>query len=356
METMTVALVFAAAFLAFLVSSVAGGGAGLVLVPLLRLLVPIQSIPGALSIGTAVSSASRIRAFRRRIRWDVVRRFVPTALPAAGLGAWLLTLFETAYVEFALGCFLLLNIPALFRRATPPPTGDPAATMRRLPLLGAAAGLLSGFTGAVGVVFNGQYLRLGLGKEEIVATRATNEVSLHVLKVALYGSFGLLPRAALLAGILVAAAALLSSLCAPRVVAMLDERAFRRIGLLAMVASGVALFSLSGRQIMEVHEAWVSHVAPDDERELQLYWGGTRRLAIEREDDGRVVAERMIPYSSLPAPVKERLRGSGIAGSVVLVEAVHGADSPYYEIYHRASGRPGKVELAADGRILERSD
>lgn len=84
---MVVLLVFTAAFFAFIVSAVAGGGAGLVLVPLLRLILPVASIPGALSIGTATSSISRIWLFRRHIRWDVVRRFVPTELPAAAVGA-----------------------------------------------------------------------------------------------------------------------------------------------------------------------------------------------------------------------------------------------------------------------------
>lgn len=217
---MIVALVFLAAFLAFIVSAVAGGGAGLVLVPLLRLILPVASIPGALSIGTAASSMSRIVLFRDRIRWDVVRRFVPTALPAAALGAWLLTLFQPVYVEFLLGCFLLLNLPALFRRA-PAPGSEAPLSPARLPLLGAAAGLLSGFTGAVGVVFNRAYYRLGLSKDEIVATRATNEVLLHLLKIALYAAFGLLPRSALVAGALVAVAAVLASLASRRVLGLL---------------------------------------------------------------------------------------------------------------------------------------
>lgn len=60
---MVVVLVFVASFLAFILSLVAGGGAGLVLVPLLRLILPVASIPGALSIGTAASSVSRIWLF-----------------------------------------------------------------------------------------------------------------------------------------------------------------------------------------------------------------------------------------------------------------------------------------------------
>ncbi len=350
---MVVALVFIAAFLAFIVSAVAGGGAGLVLVPLLRLILPVASIPGALSIGTAASSVSRIWLFRTHIRWDVVRRFVPTALPAAALGAWLLTRFEAVYVEFLLGCFLLLNLPALFRRAPAPGTETPLP-LGRLPLLGAVAGLLSGFTGAVGVVFNRAYYRMGLTKDEIVATRATNEVLLHLLKIALYAAFGLLPRSALIAGALVATAAVLASLASRRVLSLMRESLFRRAGLFAMVASGVAMFSLSGGQIMTIHRAWVEYVAPGDEQEIQLYWGGTRRAAIEREEDGSIVAERVVQPGELPAAVRKVLPSIAAPGEIVMIEEVRG-DGRYYEIYRRHSGVVRKIEITPEGTPRHRA-
>jgi uncharacterized protein len=345
---LVVALVFVAAFLAFVASSVAGGGAGLVLVPLLRLILPVPSIPGALSIGTAVSSLSRILLFRDRIRWDIVRRFVPTALPAAGLGAWLLTRFEPAYVEFLLGCFLLLNLPALFRRAPAVADAGPVP-LHRLPLLGAVAGLISGFTGAVGLVFNRAYYRLGLSKDEIVATRATNEILLHILKIALYGWFGLLPRSALVAGALVATAAVLASFASRYLLASMGEGLFRRLGLLAMVASGVAMFSLSGGQILRIHNAWVQFAAPGDEREIQLYWGGSRRAAIEREGDGRYVFERAIPIASLPAAVRTQLPRIAPPEAIVLVEQVGSGAGTYYEIYYRDGRTIRQAEIDPSG-------
>lgn len=344
---MVVAFIFVAAFAAFLVSAVAGGGAGLVLVPLLRLILPIASIPVALSIGTAASSLSRIYLFRSAIRWDVVRRFVPTALPAAALGAWLLTLFEPVYVEFLLGCFLLLNLPALFRRddgqaGQPMPLG-------RLPVLGAAAGLLSGFTGAVGVVFNRAYYRMGMTKTEIVATRATNEVLLHLLKITLYAGFGLLPRSALLAGAMVAVAALAASFASRWLLPLMRDALFRRIGLVAMVASGIAMFSLSGHQILTIHQAWVDHVAPGDEHELQLYWGGTRRFAIEREDEGDLVVERVIRMGQLPAAVRAVLPAIAPHHAITMIEEVHGRRTHYYEVYYRDGDRDVKIELTPAG-------
>lgn len=350
---MIVALVFVAAFLAFIVSAVAGGGAGLVLVPLLRLILPVASIPGALSIGTAASSVSRIWLFRSRIRWNVVRRFVPTALPAAALGAWLLTRFEAVYVEFLLGCFLLLNLPALFRRMPAPGTETPMP-LGRLPLLGAVAGLLSGFTGAVGVVFNRAYYRMGLTKDEIVATRATNEVLLHLLKIALYAFFGLLPRSALIAGALVAIAAVLASLASQRVLSLMRESLFRRAGLLAMVASGVAMFSLSGSQIMAIHRAWVAYVAPGDEQEIQLYWGGMRRAAVEREENGAIVVERVVTPGELPPAVRTVLPSIAGPGEIVMIEEVRG-EGRYYEIYRRHAGAVSKVEVTPQGTPRHRA-
>ncbi|WEK44910.1 MAG: sulfite exporter TauE/SafE family protein [Candidatus Sphingomonas colombiensis] len=337
-------VVFIAAFLAFLVSAVSGGGAGLVLVPILRAVVPIATVPAALSIGTAASAASRIVVFRRDIRWDVVRRFVPAALPATALGAWLLSRFEPAYVEFIIACFLLANLPALFRRGA----GAVRAPLspRRLPLIGALAGLLSGFTGAVGLLFNGAYQRLGLTPHEIVATRATNEVLLHLLKIALYAWLGLLTGGALAAGLLVAVAAVLASFAVRWLLPLIREGLFRRIGHGAMVVAGAAMFMLSGDQIARLHRAWVEHVAPGGENELQFYWRGARALALEWEPEGHAAVERAIPFDALPATYRARALAIAPRDRIMLVEEVHSPKGHYYELYYRAAdGREAKVEL-----------
>lgn len=339
------ALVFLAALAAFVVSSVSGGGAGLVLVPLLRLVVPIASVPAALSIGTAASSLSRIAAFRKSIRWDVVRRFVPTALPAAAVGAWLLTRFEPAYVELIIACFLLANLPALLR---PRPAAAVAATvapMRRMPLIGAAAGLLSGFTGAVGLIFNGFYQRLGMTRQEIVATRATNEVMLHLLKIALYWRFGLLDRPALAAGAMVAGAAVLASVVVRWILPLVREATFRRIGQAAMVASGAAMFMLSSTQIAAMHRAWISVVAPEGEREVQLYWNAKRRFALEAEAEGQLILERTIAFNDLPLSVRRAALAIAPRSSIRLVEQVGSGSDQAYEVYHRRQGRLVTTEL-----------
>lgn len=349
---MMIGILFVAALAAFLVSAIAGGGAGLVLVPLLRLVVPIASVPAALSIGTAVSALSRIAVFRGAIRWDVVRRFLPAALPATTLGAWLLTRFEPAYVELIIAGFLLANLPALFRRKHP---GDRRAAMplARMPLIGALAGLLSGFTGAVGLLFNGVYQRLGMTPHEIVATRATNEVLLHLLKIALYWRFGLLDRSALAAGALIAAAAVAASVAVRWSLARVKEALFRRIGQVAMVAAGVAMLMLSSSRIAALHRTWVGVVAPEGEREVQVYWNAQRKLAIELEPEGYVVLERVVVFNDLPPAVRRAALSLTSRASIKLVEEVRSPHGRGYELYYHCGDRLKTAELrtAANGAV-----
>lgn len=326
-------LLFVIAFIAFCVSAVAGGGAGLVLVPLLRLLLPVAQVPAALSIGTATGSLARIHAFRRHIRWDVVRWFAPAALPMAALGAWALSRFEPAYVELIISLFLLANLPALFLRRR---VADRQA--RPLPhaailLLGAVAGLVSGFTGAVGLLFNRAYLRMGMTKEELVATRAANEIALHILKIALYAAFGLLDSAVLLVGAMVAVAAILAAYVMRWLIPHIAEAPFHFVSTLSMVAAGAAMLFMSSGQIMTIHRAWAQTVRVGEEHEFQLYWGGHRRFVVEREDDGSLAIERRIDPDRLSPPQRATFDRLTRGRRVTLLEEVYGWDGHYYEIY-----------------------
>ena len=163
-----------------------------------------------------------------------------------------------------MGLFLMANLPLIFRSRTeleethPLPKGY-------LALIGAAAGFVSGLMGAVGLRFNCFYLRYGLQKEEIVATRASNEVVLHVVKLALYASFGLLIGKALTLGAIIAVAAMVSSWGMKWLLPRLSGGLFRRVGYASMVVSGLSLFTEAAGQIVTTridklsYEVYVYH-------------------------------------------------------------------------------------------------
>lgn len=341
--SLAIAGLFVGALLAFALSAVSGGGAGLLLLPLLNALLPGAQVPAALSLGTASSSVSRILAFRQHIRWDVVAWFVPPALPAVWLGAWLLQYVNPLYLELLMGGFLLANLPLLFRPAgelrTIHPLGRPW-----LLALGAATGFVSGLTGAVGLLFNRFYLRYGLNKEQIVATRAANEVLLQVVKLGLYASFGLLSNRALSLGAIVAVAAVLASGVMRWLLPRLSEDLFRRIGYGAMVVSGLSLFSGTGVRLLTTSPLHLSLQPISGGLETQWQWK-QGWFALEFEYDEGPEYERTITLQELPAARRAQAHQLSLGADKVTAEEVFGIGKHYYELYVYRGGQLSKYDL-----------
>ena len=293
-------LILVASTAAFGLSAVSGGGAGLILMPLLGLVLPGNQVPATLSIGTAASSAARIVSFRNAIRWDIVRHFAPTALPFAALGVWALSRVNPVYLSLLLGLFLLGNLPLLFRKPAPNVAVKPVH-VARLHVLGAAAGFISGFTGAVGLVFNGFYYRLGLRKEEIVATRAANEIMLHLLKVILYAAFGLLSARAAVAGLAVAMAAILSSILMKHLLPYLHDRLFHHIGHAAMVVAGVMMVIAASGQIARQEDVTLHFAHAAEEVTASLSWQ-QHTFAVEWENGDELELSHRVRLPSATSP------------------------------------------------------
>lgn len=76
-----------------------------------------------------------------------------------------------------------------------------------------------------------------MSNQQIVATRAANEVVLHIVKLIMYIYFGLFTLMTLKVGLVVAAAAVLSSYVMKRVLPKISMKWFHRIGFSAMVIS-----------------------------------------------------------------------------------------------------------------------
>lgn len=233
---LTLLLVFIVSFIAFSISAICGGGAGLMLLPILGRVLPITQVPAALSIGTFTSSASRLYVFKKNVSWSIVKYFVPAAVPAVWLGAWLLKFVNPLYLEIAMGIFLISNLTFLLKKPKELNKTQKSSHLV-LCLIGFSAGFLSGLTGAVGLLFNRFYLKYGLTKEEIIATRAANEIILHFIKIILYFLFGLINTKVIALGVVVAVSAVLSAWTMKWILPKLSENAFKKIGYAAMTFS-----------------------------------------------------------------------------------------------------------------------
>ncbi|MDB5273564.1 MAG: hypothetical protein JWO58_1931 [Chitinophagaceae bacterium] len=337
-------ILFVGALLAFALSAVCGGGASFILIPLLGWILPGAQVPAALSIGTASSSISRIVTFFRNIRWEIVIWFVPPAIPAVWLGAWMLTYINPLYLELLLGLFLLSNLTLIFQKQK---TVSASSHMPKfaLSLIGLTAGFVSGLTGAVGLLFNRFYLRYGLSKEEIVATRAANELLLHLIKLFLYASFGLLTMKVMQFGGLVALAAILSSISIKKILPYLSENLFQKIGYSAMVLSGLAMSWNASANLVHQNQLSLSYQPVEDGIDTKMQWKkSTFEIDLEY-DDGSLEIEYGIKLADLPNDKQQAVLKMTAGSDHYILEEVYGVNKHYYEVYIYKGGKLSKYDI-----------
>ncbi|MEJ1241848.1 sulfite exporter TauE/SafE family protein [Chryseolinea sp. T2] len=327
----SIALLFLSAFVAFSLSAVSGGGAGLLLIPVIGFVAPVVQVPAILSIGTATSSVSRIVAFKTHIQWKIVGWFVPAAVPAVFLGAWLLRFVNPHYLELGLGLFLISNWIFLFRKKNT--SAEDRPPHRSLLLVGFFAGFLSGLTGAVGLLFNRFYLRWGMTKEQIVATRAANEVVLHIIKIVLYTMFGLLNLKVAAFGFAIAIASIASSWFMTWGLSRISESLFRTAGYVSMVISGLVMTFQSVNVLVEQNNASVtfSPIALGVESKIQWQNAG---IAFEFQFDEGLEFEQTVSMNDVPEEVQKIILAHQGNASNIVVEEVHGLNGHSFEAYY----------------------
>ncbi|NID16514.1 sulfite exporter TauE/SafE family protein [Luteibacter yeojuensis] len=336
------ALLFLTSLAAFALSTVSGGGAGLLLLPVLGVGLATAQVPVALSVGSTISSAARLGLFIRHIEWRVVRWFVPLSLPGAFVGVWLLDRMSPLYLEAVLGLFLLGNLPMLFRRqremdAKP---GRPGTLL----VLGLVAGFVSGLTGAVGLLFNRFYLRHGLSRQQVVATRAANEILLHLTKLVLYGAFGLFGANALIAGTVTGAAAIAAAFGVRKVLPRVGEITFRRLGYTAMVVAGAVMTVNAGSGLVAKHGISVASRRVPQGLDLSFNgFGGW--VGVELRHNELPEIEYVVAFDTLPE-AKRAVAAPLIEGAErVIVEAVLSWRSLAYELHVYRDGVLEKYEM-----------
>lgn len=336
-------LLFVVAVVAFALSAICGGGASVLLLPVLNLILPGAQVPAALSIGTAASSVSRMVIFYRNIRWDIVVWFVPPALPAVYFGAKLLSIIDPVLLELVIGIFLVINLPFIFRT-----TNKSAVLPQRakwvLSLIGLATGFLSGLTGAVGLLFNRFYLTYSMTKEQIIATRAANELLLHILKIVLYGIFGLLSSKAVSTGIVISIAAIASAQLIKYFIKLITVQSYQKIGFIAMVASGMTMLVNSGFTLYKDQSIQFSLQKVDDKFDTKIKWKQTM-LSMEFAFDQGLEIERVIEFRELPLHYQKRVTELNKNADHMVLEEVYKYKDNYYELYLYKDAKLTKYKL-----------
>lgn len=178
-------LIVITAFCSSIVSSLTGMGGGFILlIVLASFLPPAVVIPlhGALQL---VSNVFRISFFFRHINWTIVGLFSAGAVAGAIAGRVLIVDIAEDPFRLVIGFSVLVMtwLPKSVR--VPGIKGLFAA-------VGAGSTFLSIFVGTVAPLTAPFFLRAGLVKEHLVATKSACQIPLHILKLAVYFSTGFL--------------------------------------------------------------------------------------------------------------------------------------------------------------------
>ena len=324
-----VILLFFGTILAFWLSAICGGGASLILIPILNLLLPASVVPFSLTIGTFTSSVSRIAVFKKHINWKIFFWFVPFSIPAVLMGAYLIKYINPNYLQLIVAFFLIANVPQLFKKIKNDETDEKASPKYVLAIIGFLAGFVSGITGAIGLLFNRFYLKFGLKKEEIVATRAANEVFLHLIKLVIYISLGLYSNLALWLGLAIAVATIISSYTVKYILPYLSENLFRKIGYGAMVVAGITLLIGTSDKIIQQDKLGIMIA----KSESIISWRSTDFVIEFAFDDGLEI-ERPIRPEELPNHLKTKYAALKNHYDVIHLEKVFTfRNEPSYEFY-----------------------
>ncbi|QWA40849.1 sulfite exporter TauE/SafE family protein [Chryseobacterium sp. ZHDP1] len=333
-------LLFFGTIFAFWLSAICGGGASLILIPILNLLLPASVVPFSLTIGTFTSSVSRIAVFKKHINWKIFFWFVPFSIPAVLIGAYLIKYINPNYLQLIVAFFLVSNVPQLFKKVKDNEKDDNTSPTYVLAIIGFLAGFVSGITGAIGLLFNRFYLQFGLKKEEIVATRAANEVFLHLIKLIIYISLGLYSNLALWLGIAVAVATIISSYTFKYILPLLSESIFRKVGYGAMVVSGIILLIGTSDKIIQQNKLGVTIA----KSESIISWRSTDFIIEFAFDEGLEI-ERPIHPQELPAHLKTKYASLKNHFDIIHLEKVFTfRNEPSYEFYCYKNNQLTKFE------------
>lgn len=227
-----------AAFVAFIISTIAGGGGALILVPTATALLGPTAAPPVVTVGNMLSRPVRLILFWKHTDWEIVRWYLPFALLGAGLGAYVFTELQSSTFQVVLG-IILMSMVLQYR------FGKKARTFRvRLwyfAPLGFGVALLSALLGAAGPLLNPFFLNYGTLKERMIATKAVNSFFVDFIKIGTYASFGAMTPELWYYGLAVGIGGGAGTWLGKRFLAHLSDRRFRQLVVWMMFAAGVVL-------------------------------------------------------------------------------------------------------------------
>ncbi len=205
-EPWSVAYAAGVIFLAYMVRGIAGFGSGLIAVPLLAFVFPVQIVVPLVVFLDYIGSASQGLRNRQHVAWKEQLPLIPFTLIGVGIGIMLLSTLSSSVLAQGLGGFVIAY--AIYALLPMPKFKGSRLFVAPFGFLGGFVGTLFGTGGPFYVIYFGlRHLEKSIQR----ATFAVNFLVDGTIRLLAYASVGFFAKEVLLAlagGLPVAAAAL----------------------------------------------------------------------------------------------------------------------------------------------------
>ncbi|MFW6264287.1 MAG: sulfite exporter TauE/SafE family protein [Cyanobacteriota bacterium] len=224
--------------LSWFVSTLAGGGTPLILIPMISYFLGGAAVPPVVTIGMLMGNSQRVWLYWEAIDWQIMRWYLPGAIVGSVLGAFIFTQTQVEWLPLLLGLFLLLS--TLSDRLGQDKPSFRVKAWYFLPG-GFIFAFLSGLIGSAGPLLNPLYLNYGLVKEDMIATKSATGILVHVAKLIAYGIFGVLTLPMIGYGVMIGVAAFPGNWLGQIFLKTMSEQRFRQLVTLFVAFSGMLI-------------------------------------------------------------------------------------------------------------------
>ena len=172
-------------FCCSIISGMMGMAGGVLFLGILASFVDTTYVVPIYAVVMMVSSGSRSVLFHKDINWQIVLRYSLGLLPGALLGIYVFQLLPKDVIKLSMGIFILA---AIF---LPVSKSENRLNVGIFVPVGLVAGFFGIFFGASGPFTSSFYIRQGIIKEALIASKSTCSLLEHALKICLFGLIGI---------------------------------------------------------------------------------------------------------------------------------------------------------------------